>query len=232
VYLETGEQALLDAAARQWEDMVSRKQYITGAIGSRHGSESFGDQYELPNGSAYAETCAAIGAVFWNWRMLLATGESGFADQIEWALYNAVLSGISLDGTRFFYENPLASDGGRERAPWYECACCPPNLMRLIASLGHYIATGDAAAIQIHQFASGALVTGGIALDVSTEYPWAGAVTVTVQTTHEDAWELALRLPAWCRDPTISLNGDAVESQRRKGYGATPSSSPCRWRRA
>jgi DUF1680 family protein len=218
LYLETGEQALLDAATRQWEDMVGRKQYITGAIGARHFSESFGEPYELPNESAYAETCAAIGSVFWNWRMLLATGESRFADQIEWTLYNAVLSGISLEGRRFFYENPLSSIGGRERAPWYECACCPPNLMRLMASLGHYIATGDDTAIQIHQFASGALRTTGTALEMSTEYPWGAVVTVTVRATHDTPWALSLRLPAWCREPTLSLNGDVVEFQRRKGY--------------
>ena len=218
LYLETGEEALLDAATRQWEDMVTRKQYITGAIGARHFSESFGEPYELPNASAYAETCAAIGSVFWNWRMLLATRESRFADQIEWTLYNAVLSGIGLDGTRFFYENPLSSDGGRERAPWYECACCPPNLMRLIASLGQYVATGDETGVQIHQFTSGALLTGGTALEVSTEYPRRETVAVTVRATHENPWELALRLPAWCRDPTITLNGDDVEYERRKGY--------------
>ena len=111
-------------------------------LGSRAFSESFGDPYELPTATAYAETCAAIGSVFWNWRMLLATGESRYADQIEWTLFNAVMCGVGLDGTSFFYENPLSSRGERAREPWFACACCPPNLMRLLASLPHYCRDG------------------------------------------------------------------------------------------
>ena len=218
VYLETGETALLDAAQRQWDDMVGHKQYITGALGSRAFSESLGEPYELPAATAYAETCAAIGNVFWNWRMLLATGEARFADQIEWTLFNAVLPGIGLDGTSFFYENPLSSRGERAREPWFSCACCPPNLMRLLASLPHYVATGDDHGIQVHQFASGSLTLRDVVLDVTTGYPWTETVTVAVREAPERDWELSLRLPAWCHDATVSLNGTSLEIQHRNGY--------------
>ena len=220
LYLETGDEALLAAGRRQWDDMIEHKQYVTGAIGSRAFSESFGDPYELPAATAYAETCAAIGSVFWNWRLLLATGESRFADEIELLLFNAVLCGIGLDGTSFFYENPLASRGERSREPWFSCACCPPNLMRLMASLPHYFATGDARGIQIHQYAAGTLTHGDAVLDVHTAYPWTETVTVDVRGTPADAWELSLRLPAWCQDPTVSLNGAVIAPERRNGYAA------------
>jgi DUF1680 family protein len=218
VYLETGDQALLAAAQRQWDDMAGHKQYITGALGSRAFSESFGDPYELPAATAYAETCAAIGNVFWNWRMLLATGESRYADQIEGTLFNAVLCGIGLDGTTFFYENPLSSRGERTRESWFACACCPPNLMRLIASLGHYFATGDERGVQVHQFAAGTLTHGDIVVELRTDYPWSETVTFEVRAAPADAWELSLRLPAWCRDPTVALNGTTIDTDHRNGY--------------
>jgi uncharacterized protein len=217
-YLETGEGALLATAQSQSKDMVRHKQYITGAIGSRHFTESFGDPYELPAAAAYAETCAAIGNVFWNWRMLLATGDAAYADQIEWTLFNAVMSGVGMDGTTFFYENPLASTGVQRREPWYTCACCPPNIMRLLASLQHYIATADARGIQLHQFASGVLTHGDVVLDVSTEYPWDGTVTVEIRASPESEWKLALRLPRWCREPALALNGRAAPHDVRSGY--------------
>ncbi len=218
VYLETGETALLEAAQRQWDDMVRHKQYVTGALGSRAFSESFGEPYDLPAATAYAETCAAIGNIFWNWRMLLATGESRYADQIEWTLFNAVLPGIGMDGTSFLYENPLSSRGDRARESWFACACCPPNLMRLIASLPHYFATSDEDGVQVHQFASGALTHGDVVLDVRTGYPWSETVTLQVRDAPARDWELSLRLPSWCRQPTVSLNGVVTEANSRCGY--------------
>src|SRR5262249_13167646 len=162
LYLETGEAALLTALDRQWHDLVSGKLYITGGAGARHLSEAFGQPYELPNNLAYCETCGAIASVMWNWRMLLATGETRFADLIERTLYNAVLAGVSLDGERYFYVNPLASNGEPEhlsrggciRNEWHLVACCPPNVMRQLATFGHYVATRDAAGLQIHQYTS------------------------------------------------------------------------------
>ena len=147
LYLETGEAALLEALTRQWHDMVGGKLYVTGGVGARHLAEAFGEPYELPNDLAYCETCAAIASVMWSWRMLLATGQSRYADLIERTLYNGVLAGVSLSGDRYFYVNPLASNGevehlsrgGCRRKEWHLVACCPPNVMRLFASLGHYV---------------------------------------------------------------------------------------------
>ena len=147
--------------------MVSRKLFITGGVGSQFAGEAFGEPYELPNERSYCETCAQIASIMWNWRMLLATGEARFADLMEQTLYNGFLSGVSLDGSRYFYVNPLLSHGkdpllGRkrvERPEWHGCACCPPNVMRMLASLGHYFASVDGSGIQIHLYAPGSMTT-------------------------------------------------------------------------
>ena len=167
VYLETREAALLAALDRQWADLTSHKLYVTGGVGSRHLGEAFGQPYELPNDLAYCETCAAIASILWSWRMLLATGQARFADLIDRTLHNAVLAGVSLDGERYFYVNPLASNGqaehlgrgGCRRKEWHLVACCPPNVMRLLASLGHYVATRDRAGLQVHQYAPARIAT-------------------------------------------------------------------------
>ena len=167
VYLETREAALLAALDRQWADLTSHKLYVTGGVGSRHLGEAFGQPYELPNDLAYCETCAAIASILWSWRMLLATGQARFADLIDRTLHNAVLAGVSLDGERYFYVNPLASNGrpehlgrgGCRRKEWHLVACCPPNVMRLLASLGHYVATRDRAGLQVHQYAPARIET-------------------------------------------------------------------------
>jgi DUF1680 family protein len=225
VYLETGEQALLDALTRQWRDMTLFKLYITGGVGSRHEGESFGEPYELPNDRCYCETCAAIASIMWNWRMLLATGESRFADLIERTLYNGFLSGVSLDGRAFFYVNPLLSQGGIERTGWYHCACCPPNVMRLIASLGHYFATADATGLQIHQYGAATIdveLEPGrrVALRMETDYPWQGGVRLTVQHTEDLPWRLDLRLPGWCEGPSLHVNGRQVTVPAGEGTAA------------
>src|SRR6185312_15673709 len=150
LYAETGERALIDVMRAQWDDLASAKTYLTGGVGSRHRDESIGDAYELPPDRAYCETCAAIASVMWNWRMLLVTGESRFADFLERALYNGFLAGHSLDGTSFFYSNPLHSRAGHARHRWNPVACCPPNIMRMLASLHHYLATVSDAALQVH----------------------------------------------------------------------------------
>jgi uncharacterized protein len=224
LYLETGEPVLLEALRRQWLDLVSHKLYLTGGVGSRHLAESFGQPYELPNDLAYCETCAAIASVMWSWRMLLATRESRFADLIERTLYNAILSGVSLDGERYFYVNPLASDGRQEhlhrggcrRKEWHLVACCPPNVMRLFASLGHYFATRDPSGIQIHQYGSARVTTELspdriVALRLESEYPWDGSVRLAVEETDADPWALSLRIPAWCDAATARVNGSSVD---------------------
>jgi len=226
VYLETGEGALLEAMLRQWADFTGRKLYLTGGAGSRHSGEAFGHPYELPTERAYCETCAAIASIMWSWRLLLATGEARFADLIERTLYNGFLSGLALDGQRFFYVNPLLSHGrpevvGRgvvERQPWFLVACCPPNVMRLLGSLDHYLATIDAdgRGIQVHQYAPSViavdLAAGAVELRVATDYPWQGRVEITVDRAPSGPWSLQLRRPRWSVSTRLQLNGADVHS--------------------
>jgi DUF1680 family protein len=226
VYLETGEQALLQAVGRQWHDMVDRKLCITGGAGARHEGEAFGHPYELPNDRAYCETCAAIASIMWSWRMLLATGDGQYADLIERTLFNGFLSGISLDGERYFYVNPLLSDGldevigrgGHERRPWNLVACCPPNVMRLLGSVGQYLATQDEAGIQVHQYFGGSVTTEDVELSLATDYPWSGSIVVTVLRTPAEPWRLSLRRPAWCTAAHVVCNGSDAPPPLVYGY--------------
>lgn len=228
-YAETGESALFAAAERLWESAFARKAYITGGLGARWEGEAFGDDFELPSESAYAETCAAIGGFMWNWRMLLVTGESRYADWMESALYNGILAGISLDGSTYFYQNPLADRGGHRRQPWFGTACCPPNIARLLLSLPGYLATDTDGGLAIHHYASGTIRTviaredeygsagqiqprgASIAVRVATDYPWDGRVTVTVEEAPSLETSISLRVPGWCTGATVSMNGGAVE---------------------
>jgi uncharacterized protein len=222
LYLETHEVALLAAQQRLWQDMTAHKMYLTGGVGSRGYGEAFGDPYELPSKEAYCETCAAIADLMWNWRLLLATGEARFADLIERTLYNGFLSGVALDGTHFFYENPLHSDGGQARGEWHLCACCPPNVMRQIALLDHYLATIDPTGVQLHQYARATIQTAvnghPIGLRVDTDYPWEGHITVRVEETSVEAWALSLRIPEWCAAFEVKINGEDAKADRMKGY--------------
>ncbi len=230
LYLETGDRALYETLDRQWRDMVEGKLYLTGGVGARHLSEAFGHPYELPNDLAYCETCGAIASVMWSWRMLLATGESRFADLIERTLYNAVLAGVSLTGDQYFYVNPLGSNGdiellsrgGNRRKEWHLVACCPPNVMRLFAALGHYVATRDAAGLQIHQYGSARvpadLAAGSVALRMESAYPWEGRVRLTIEDAGAKPWTLDLRVPAWCAGASARLDGRGVGVLGAAGY--------------
>ena len=215
IYAETGDADLLAAVLAQWDDLTSAKTYLTGGIGSRHSGEAIGDRYELPPDRAYCETCAAIASIMWNWRLLLVTGESRFADPIERTLYNGFLSGVSLDGRAFFYVNPLQSRGGHARAPWNPVACCPPNVMRLLASLQQYLATSNASGVQLHQYTSATIDAVGpsgepVELRVQTRYPWEGSVEVEVVRSGGEEWTLSLRIPAWAS--VVTLDGAPVPS--------------------
>jgi DUF1680 family protein len=217
LYLETGEQALLDALLRLWGDMISGKMHVTGGVGARYEGESFGDPYELPNDQCYCETCAAIGNVMWNWRMLLATGQTQFADSMERTLYNGFLSGPALDGTHFFYMNPLLSRGGYKRAEWHGVPCCPPNIMRTLATLEHYLATRDADGLQIHLFHSASIDTTlesghTIRLRMESDYPWEGNASLIIDDTDGSAWRLSLRIPGWASGASIQVNSVPVEA--------------------
>ncbi|HEY2794674.1 MAG TPA: beta-L-arabinofuranosidase domain-containing protein [Micromonosporaceae bacterium] len=238
VYVETGDASLLDSALRQWTSMAATKLYLTGAVGSRFEGESFGDEYELPPDLVYGETCATVASVMTAWRLLLVTGEARFADAIERALFNVLAASTSVHGDAFFYNNPAqrraphtpAVPGQREqrseapgtRPTWLECACCPPNIMRTIASFGAYVATHTPAGVQIHQYAAVAidadLASGGVRLEVKTAYPLDGTVDIDVVATGEDEWTLSLRVPGWCRDAAVRVNGTPV-AVAPDGYG-------------
>ena len=214
--LETSDTELHGALLRQWDDMVATKLYLTGGTGSRHHTEAFGEAYELPSDRAYCETCAGIASVMWSWRMLLLTGDGAFADLIERTLFNAIAVSPSMDGTRWFYSNPLESPGHQERASWFEVACCPPNVMRTWSSLGQYLATTDASGVQIHQYAGSELRAAfgegrAVSLHIDTEYPWDGHIAITVAESTAGEWELALRVPAWCDAWAVSIQGRAAE---------------------
>lgn len=224
VAVETGDDELLGAVLARWTDMWATRTYLTGALGSRHRDEAFGDAMELPSDRAYAETCAAIASVMLSWRLLLATGESRFADATERTLYNAVLPGISADGTHFFYTNPLqirsttgsvvSAAGGRRS--WYPCACCPPNLMRTLSTFEQLIATQDDAGVQLHQYASASVATpragGNLRLRVDTVMPFDGPVEIVVQESVEAPWSLRCRVPAWARDVSATVNGEGAQA--------------------
>jgi len=233
VAAETGETALLTASIARWNDMVATKTALTGGNGSRHSGEAFGDSYELPPDRAYDETCAAIASFQWSWRLLLATGESRYADLMERLLYNGFGAAIGADGKRFFYVNPLQrrlghfedDDPGRRRQ-WFSCACCPPNIMRLLASLGHYLATVRGEALYLHLLTSSRLSTrlgaGTFSVSVVTGYPWSGSAKVTIDDCPQGECGLAVRVPGWSREVTVTVNGEpAGEAMDGHGYLVT-----------
>lgn len=208
VAIETGDAELLSASERQFADMMATKAFITGGLGARWDWEAFGDPYELPTDRGYAETCAAIGGIQWAWRLLLATGEPVYADAIERLLYNAFLAGVSLAGTEYFYVNPLQhrdhAHPDENRSPahgrrgWFDCACCPPNIMRTFASLDGYLATATDGGLQVHQYATADLGP----VRVETGYPHDGRVVVTV--TQDGPLAFGLRIPAWSDTTTVT----------------------------
>jgi len=212
VYLETGEKDLWGALERLWENMTGRRMYATGGVGARHQGEAFGADYELPSEQAYAETCAAIASAMWNWRMLLASGEARYADAMELALYNGFLSGLSLDGESYFYVNPLADRGGHRRQPWFPCACCPPNIARMLASLPGYFYGVSPGGLWVHLYAEG---TADVSLDGATlrvaqrtDYPWDGRIRLLLEPEAETPFTLRLRVPGWCREAELLVNGE------------------------
>lgn len=209
-----GDAELLAAGRRLWTHLTTRRMYVMGGIGSSKHNEGFTNDYDLPNDSAYAETCAAIALIFWAQRLLQIDLDRRYADVLELALYNAVLSGVSADGKSFFYDNPLASTGGHHRQDWFACPCCPPNLARLIAGLGGYLYTQNDDTVIAHLYAQGTTrlrVAGqDLTLRQTTTYPWDGAVTFTLKVATPTTFDLALRLPGWCRAPRLNVNGEVI----------------------
>ncbi|SDO25073.1 hypothetical protein SAMN04515671_0304 [Nakamurella panacisegetis] len=210
---------------RLWDSVHRRKMYISGGLGARHRDESFGDSYELPPDRAYSETCAAIANFMWNARMLLATGEGRFADEMERGLYNGIAVATSVEGTEFFYSNPLQlrsdHDGSDEdapssRLPWYTCACCPPNLARLISSVHDYLVTTDGDGLQIHLYADGDITLdgrfGATRAAVRTGYPFDGRIEIGFD--HRFTGTLLLRVPAWADGQRVVVDGVVVTPDR------------------
>jgi DUF1680 family protein len=221
---ETGDRTLWAACKRLWGNVTERRMYVTGGVGSSAQGERFTFDYDLPNETAYAETCAAIGLVFWAHRMLQIECNGRYADVMERALYNNVLAGVSLDGMRFFYVNPLSvrPEGLRftpsitraSRQEWFGCACCPPNIARLLASFPRYVYSQgkDQACVHLFVGSTAELNIGGrrVVLTQETDYPWDGTVRLSVRADGPARFTLALRLPAWCRRPRLKLNGRPV----------------------
>ena len=218
----TNDSNYFKAITRIWDNMASRKLYITGGIGSRAQGEGFGPDYELHNHTAYCETCAAIANVYWNHRMFLATGDAKYADVLERALYNGVISGVSLSGDKFFYDNPLESMGQHERAHWFGCACCPGNVTRFMASVPNYMYATQADDILVNLYigSSADIDTehNHVTIAQQTEYPWDGTVKLTVTPSQEGEWALRLRIPGWAAEQPVPTDLYAFTAPISDGY--------------
>ena len=214
-HMETGDPTYWSALQALWQDMVSHKMYVTGGVGSRAQGEAFGQSYELPNLLAYTESCAAIGNMMWNWRMLAATADARYTDILERALYNGVNSGMSLGGNMYCYRNPLELTGDpadKIRNPWYDTTCCPPNLERILASLPGYLYGQSDEGIYVHLYHASDLdwhLAGGspVKITQNTKYPWDGTVEITVEPARDSDFTLFLRIPGWSWTTKASVNG-------------------------
>lgn len=223
VAAETGNAALLRMLQRVWRNTTLKRMYLTGGIGPSAHNEGFTEDYDLPNLTAYQETCASIALAQWNHRLALLYGDAQYADVYERSLYNGVLAGVSLDGTRFFYVNPLASEGHHHRSPWFGCACCPPNVARTLASLGGYAYAVSDRALWVNLYIQGTAKAnvGGqdVTLQVTTDYPWDGQVVLKPQLAQRATFELRLRVPGWCDGATVAVNRKKIaEPVIERGY--------------
>ncbi|MBP7011725.1 MAG: glycoside hydrolase family 127 protein [Bacteroidales bacterium] len=218
----TGDSSYTKAIDRIWENIVSKKLYITGGIGATGSGEAFGRNYELPNMSAYCETCAAIGHVYMNYRLFLLHGESKYYDVLERTLYNGLISGVSLDGGRFFYPNPLESMGQHQRQAWFGCACCPSNVCRFIPSVPGYVYATKDRAIFVNLFMSNntdlRLNNKKINLQQSTNYPWDGDISITVNPAGRQDFILKIRIPGWVRNQVVPSNLYSYNDGKRLNF--------------
>ena len=221
----TGDSAYIKAIDRIWENIVSKKLYITGGIGATSSGEAFGRNYQLPNMSAYCETCAAIGNVYVNHRLFLLHGESKYYDVLERTLYNGLISGVSLDGGGFFYPNPLASMGQHQRQAWFGCACCPSNICRFIPSLPGYVYAVKNQNVYVNLFLSNTadLSVGGksVCLSQQTQYPWQGDITLTVDKTSAGEFALKVRIPGWVRGRVVPSDLYSYTDGKRLQYSVS-----------
>lgn len=242
----TGDTAYVQAIKKIWNNVVSKKIYITGGIGARRKGEAFGDNYELPNATAYNETCAAIGNMLWNHRMFLLEGAGKYMDIFERTLYNGFLSGVSLEGNEFFYPNPLEFDGitkfnqGKAcRKPWFSCSCCPSNVVRFMPSIPGYVYATKGSDIYVNLFigneAEIQTASNKVKLSVTTDYPWDGKINIRMIPQKAEKFALRIRIPGWALDrpvpsdlyayinktnnhPSLKINGKAITAQTENGY--------------
>jgi hypothetical protein len=235
----TSDAAYLKAIDDIWENAVTKKMYVTGGIGSTGNGEAFGGDYDLPNMSAYNETCASIANVYWNYRLFLLHGEAKYYDVLERTLYNAFLSGVALTGDRFFYPNPLESHGQHQRSPWFSCACCPSNVTRFIPSVGGYFYAQKGSSVYVNLYGESKVTftvsKSNVTLEQKTQYPWQGDVQIMVSPEKPSSFDIRLRMPGWAIDepvpgalytfhdkakeqPAVFLNGKPVAFTLDKGY--------------
>jgi hypothetical protein len=235
----SGDPAYVQAIDRIWENMVAKRLYLTGGIGARAAGEAFGDEYELPNATAYCETCAAIANAMWNYRMFLLHGDAKYIDVLERVLYNGFLSGVGLSGDRFFYPNPLASYGGVQRQPWFDCACCPTNVARFLPSMPGYVYATRGDALYVNLFVGGegriSLPSGRVRVVQKTRYPWEGRVELRIAPERAAEFDVLIRVPGWLGDRpvpsdlyrytttvadkiTVRVNHEAVDGKVEQGY--------------
>ncbi|MGM9703573.1 MAG: glycoside hydrolase family 127 protein [Prevotella sp.] len=221
----TGDKSYINAIDNIWNNIVEKKLYITGGIGATNNGEAFGANYELPNMSAYCETCAAIGNVYVNYRLFLLHGESKYYDVLERSLYNGLISGVSLDGGGFFYPNPLESMGQHQRQPWFGCACCPSNIARFIPSLPGYVYAVKDNNVYVNLFMSNTStldVKGKkVTIEQSTEYPWNGDIAIKVNGSKAGQWAMKVRIPGWVRNEVVPSNLYEFTDNVRPQYNIT-----------
>lgn len=213
---EYDDPSLLAVCEQLWGNLVHQRMYLTGGIGPSRHNEGFTTDYDLPDETAYAETCASIALVLWNHRLLQFAGNSQYADIVEQTLYNGFVSGVGLAGDSFFYVNPLASDGTHHRTPWFECPCCPPNVGRILASLGNYLYSTSADGLWVHFYAqnSARMVVAGQSVQVrlASNYPWDGSIRLTLEVEAPQEFAVSLRIPGWCDSWTVKVNGAAAQT--------------------
>ena len=223
VAMETNDNGLRETLDKLWDDLTSKRLYVTGGMGPSKDNEGFTEDYDFPNATAYAETCATIGLAFWAQRMLGFGPNTRYADTMEQAIYNGALSGLSQDGSHFFYENPLESNGTHNRWEWHRCPCCPPNISRLVASIGTYIysCADNVIAINLYCQSSGSFeVAGGkVKIKQETDYPWNGAIRINIENSDAGEFTLAARIPGWSTGTTAKLNGESINIAEKTENG-------------